>query len=64
MVELEWSTELEDVIDVHPYSAAPRLVASRDFLAVFTGDATIRRRPMARVLATAAMGPSRRTTPR
>ncbi len=59
----EGLTEPEDVIDVANSGTLirllPGLVASRDFLAVFTGDATIRRRPMARVLAPlAAMGAS------
>jgi len=53
--------EPEDVIDVHNAGTLmrllPGLVASRDFLCVLTGDASIRRRPMARVLKPlAAMG--------
>jgi len=53
--------EPEDVIDVANSGTLirllPGLVASREFLCVLTGDASIRRRPMARVLAPlAAMG--------
>jgi 3-phosphoshikimate 1-carboxyvinyltransferase len=53
--------EPEDVIDVANSGTLirlfPGLVASRDFLCLLTGDASIRRRPMARVLAPlAAMG--------
>jgi len=56
-------TEPEDVIDVANSGTLirllPGLVASRDFLCVLTGDASIRRRPMARVLEPlAAMGAS------
>jgi 3-phosphoshikimate 1-carboxyvinyltransferase len=55
--------EPEDVIDVRNAGTLlrllPGLVASRDFLCVLTGDASIRRRPMARVLRPlAAMGAS------
>jgi 3-phosphoshikimate 1-carboxyvinyltransferase len=53
--------EPEDVIDVANSGTLirllPGLVASREFLCVITGDASIRRRPMARVLEPlAAMG--------
>jgi 3-phosphoshikimate 1-carboxyvinyltransferase len=55
--------EPEDVIDVANSGTLirllPGLVASRDFLCILTGDASIRRRPMARVLEPlAAMGAS------
>lgn len=53
--------EPDDIIDVSNSGTLirllPGLVASRDFLCVLTGDASIRRRPMARVLQPlAAMG--------
>ena len=53
--------EPEDVVDVANSGTLirllPGLVASRDFLCVLTGDASVRRRPMARVLQPlAAMG--------
>ncbi len=53
--------EPDDIIDVANSGTLirllPGLVASRDFLCVLTGDASIRRRPMARVLQPlAAMG--------
>ncbi len=55
--------EPDDVIDVANSGTLirllPGLVASRDFLCVLTGDSSIRRRPMARVLEPlAAMGAS------
>jgi 3-phosphoshikimate 1-carboxyvinyltransferase len=55
--------EPEEVIDVANSGTLirllPGLVASRDFFCVLTGDASIRRRPMARVLQPlAAMGAS------
>ena len=50
----EGLSEPEDIIDVANSGTLmrllPGLVASRDFLCVLTGDASIRRRPMARVL--------------
>ncbi|MCE5253482.1 MAG: 3-phosphoshikimate 1-carboxyvinyltransferase [Actinomycetia bacterium] len=59
----EGLAEPEDVIDVADSGTlirlVPGLVASRDFLCILTGDASIRRRPMARVLQPlAAMGAS------
>jgi 3-phosphoshikimate 1-carboxyvinyltransferase len=53
--------EPDDIIDVANSGTLirlfPGLVASRDFLCILTGDASIRRRPMARVLQPlAAMG--------
>lgn len=59
----EGLVEPQDVIDVANSGTLirllPGLVAPRDFLCILTGDASIRRRPMARVLGPlAAMGAS------